>query len=344
MELTSEQPTIDETYQVSAGKLRRYHGESWLRRVSDFRTNALNIRDAFRVTSGVVEAWRLLGRVKPDVVFLKGGFVGVPIGLAAAVRHIPIVTHDSDALPGLANRLVSRWAKVHATALPAEYYDYPAAKVRPVGVLVEHNYQPVSSVQKQAFKLELDIQAESHVLLVTGGSSGAERINRTVSAIASELLQAYPTLQIVHQVGKGKAFIYGGQQHERLQILEFLMPMHVYMGAADLVIARASANTIAELGIQGKACIVIPHPGLSGGHQLKNAERLKEQGAALVVEEASLDDPQTGLLAATKRLLNDADLRMVMSKKLQKITVVNAANLVAGLLLEQASKEQGLSI
>jgi UDP-N-acetylglucosamine--N-acetylmuramyl-(pentapeptide) pyrophosphoryl-undecaprenol N-acetylglucosamine transferase len=335
-ELTSDHSAIDQTFAVSAGKLRRYHGESWFRRLFDVKTNLLNLRDSFRFLRGIFQAWRLLGKIKPNIVFQKGGFVGVPVGLAAAMRHIPIVTHDSDAVPGLANRMVSRWASVHATALAAEYYPYPSAKVLPVGVLVEHSYQLVTEDIQQQFKTRLGLPPSAPLLLVTGGSSGAERINKAVVEIVDELLAKHPDLRIIHQAGKGKTGVYGDYKHERLQVLEFLNPMYEYMGAADLVVCRASANTLAELGVQGKATIAIPSEFLTGGHQIKNARILEEQGAAAVVYEDKLYDLQQGLLSTIESLLADKTKRETLAKTLNAQTIPDAARRLAVLLLEQA--------
>jgi UDP-N-acetylglucosamine--N-acetylmuramyl-(pentapeptide) pyrophosphoryl-undecaprenol N-acetylglucosamine transferase len=142
-ELTAGNPDIDEIRAVYAGKFRRYHGESWLQRLFDFKTNLFNLRDLFYFAIGTLQALIVIKRLKPDVVFLKGGFVGVPIGLATAFWRVPFVTHDSDALPGLANRLVARWARYHATGMPAEYYPYPRKSVRHVGVLVSDRHKHV---------------------------------------------------------------------------------------------------------------------------------------------------------------------------------------------------------
>ncbi|HUP26745.1 MAG TPA: glycosyltransferase [Candidatus Limnocylindrales bacterium] len=339
-ELTSKHPAIDKTYAVFAGKFRRYHKQSWLVRLTDIKTNFLNFRDGAYVLFGIIQAWFMLGRIKPDVVFLKGGFVGVPIGLAAAARRIPIVTHDSDALPGLANRLVSRWAAAHATALPAQYYNYPQEKTRPVGVLVEHSYQPVTPALQAQYKHTLGINSAYQVLLITGASSGAARLNEAVVSFVVPLLQRRPNLYVIHQVGKGKSAVYGDIQHERLNIQEFLNPMYQYMGAADLVVTRASGNTIAELGVQGKACIAIPNPDLTGGHQLKNAALLEEQGAARVVKEIDLYDAQKGLVVVIEQLLSDEAAREQLSLCLQGITIQGAARKLAELLLDQTAKNK----
>lgn len=334
-ELTDNHPAIDGAYTVSAGKLRRYHGESWVRRLVDIRTNLLNIRDMFLFMWGIGQAWRLLGKVRPAVVFQKGGFVGVPVSLAAAVRHIPIVTHDSDAVPGLANRLISRWARVHATALPAEYYNYPTAKILPVGVLVEHTYKPVSQAQQMTYKKQLGLDPERPLVLVTGGSSGAVALNQAVVHIIDGLLQDNTSLSVIHQTGKGKAGIYNDYKHPRLQIVEFMKPMHVYTGAADIIVTRAGANAMAEFGVQGKACVVVPSPHLTGGHQIHNASVLEEQGAALVVQENQLLDAGQGLRPLIEALLHDNVKRTTIAKILQSNTRADAAHRLAVLLLEQ---------
>lgn len=338
-ELTRNCQDIDASYRVFAGKFRRYHGESWLMRILDIKTIFMNLRDVVRVFLGIFEAIFLLRKLKPDVVFLKGGFVGVPIGLAAALLHIPTVTHDSDALPGLANRMVGRWAKINATALPANYYPYAASKVRHVGVLVEHNYKYVDQALQAEYKQQLGFSKSAQVLLITGGSTGAERINKGVVGIIDRLLAANASLQVIHQVGKGKTGVYGDYKHSRLNVLEFLNPMYVFMGAADLVIARASGNTVAELGTQGKAAIIIPNPDLTGGHQLKNAERLAGQGAAFVLPENLIYDEATGLLATITKLLGDLNLRQRLASRLQEVTSSDAANKLASILFEQGAKK-----
>ncbi len=336
MELTDSSKDIDSQYGIFAGKLRRYHGESWLRRILDIKTILKNLRDMAYVALGFFQSLNILRKEKPDVVFLKGGFVGVPMGLAAALKHIPLVTHDSDAVPGLANRVVSRWASMHATALPAEYYDYPADKTKMVGVLVDRSYQPVDSRAQAAFKQKLGLPKTHKLLLVTGGSTGAARLNKAVLKILPDLLKKISDLQVIHQVGKGKRAVYKRYSHERLEVLEFLSPMHEYTGAADLIITRAGANSLAEFGIQGKACVVVPNPDLTSGHQIKNAELLEEQGAAAVVTEDKLYDLQQGLLAVTETLLHDEKKLKELGSKIQKATVTDASQRLAALLVKEA--------
>ena len=338
--LTDKHPDIDVSYSIFSGKFRRYYKEKWLDRLLDVKTVVLNIRDFFYFVAGLIQSWFLLGRIKPDVVFLKGGFVGVPIGLAAAARRLPIITHDSDALPGLANRLVSRWVTTHTTGQSAENYPYDKNKTIAVGVLVEHTYKSITGELQKEYKRQLNLPEDALVLVITGGSLGARQINQAVSSIIDKLLAEHTSLHVLHQVGQGKAGVYSGYHHERLKVFEFMKPMYVYMGAADLVVTRASGNTMAELGVQGKACIVIPNPHLTGGHQLENARLLIDHNAAQVIYETDLYDNSKGLHAAINRLLEDKSLRSKLSENLQLQTPKNAASTIAQLLLENGKAKK----
>jgi len=330
--MTKGQAVFDRQYKVFAGKFRRYHGESWLTRLFDVKTNLRNFRDIFFVLFGIIESWLLLQKLQPDVILLKGGFVGVPIGLAARGRF-PIVTHDSDALPGLANRLVSRWAVYHATGMPASYYKYPKDKIKYVGVIVTEAYQNVTKELMKQYRQQLKLPTDAEVLMITGGSGGAESINQVIAKIAPDLLAKMPKLQIIHQVGQGKEGVYGSYHNDRLQVYG-LMPfdeLYRYSGAADVIVTRAGANTIAEYGIQSKACIVVPNPLLTGGHQVKNAQFLTDKEAAVVVNEDHLPEAIDHLLA------HPAECQK-LGRRLHELMMPNAAAELAKILLKVAKR------
>jgi UDP-N-acetylglucosamine--N-acetylmuramyl-(pentapeptide) pyrophosphoryl-undecaprenol N-acetylglucosamine transferase len=336
--LTTGHEAIDEVKTISAGKFRRYHGESFLRRIFDIQTNVLNIRDGFRVVIGFVQACLLLRRVQPDVVFLKGGFVGVPTGLAARFFGLPVVTHDSDIMPGLANRIAGRSARIHATAMPAEHYPYPKEKVRHVGVLVSLDFQPVTKALMAEYRHDLGLPTDAEVVFVTGGSQGSRNINTAIAAIVPELLTQRSKLHILHQTGKGNEDTYSNYRNDRLHTLAFVDGLHRYSGAADVIITRAGANTLAEFGIQRKACIVVPHPLLTGGHQVKNAEYLRQKDAALVVSEADIAAHPAHLLQAIVGLLDDSGRREQLSSSLNTLAIPDASRQLAMILLEVAKQ------
>lgn len=337
--MTKGETPFDRQYKVFAGKLRRYHGESWLRRIFDIKTNLLNLRDFFQLIIGIFQSLVLLKRVKPDVILLKGGFVGVPVGLAAAFWRIPFVTHDSDAVPGLANRIVSKWARYHATGAPVENYTYPKGKTRFVGVLVGQDYDEVTPAVQKQLKQALKLPEDCLMLLVTGGSLGAASINEAMAKAVPDLLADEPKLQVIHQVGQGNLQCYGNFTNERLQIVDLLNGLYKYTGAADVVVTRAGANTLAELGVQAKAAVVVPNPHLTGGHQVKNAQHLADESAIIRVDDNTFTTPDgESIEAVIERLLDNHTLRKQLGQKLHRLTPGDATSKLAELLLASAKR------
>jgi UDP-N-acetylglucosamine--N-acetylmuramyl-(pentapeptide) pyrophosphoryl-undecaprenol N-acetylglucosamine transferase len=334
--LVTADTAIDNVHFIFAGKLRRYHGESWLRRLTDVKTICLNLRDVVYLAIGFSQSLWLMGHLKPDVVFVKGGYVGLPVGAAAAFWRRNIVTHDSDTMPGLTNRIVARWARIMATAYPAKFYSYPQSKVRHVGVPVADSFSLVTDRQKQALRKRIGVPIRAATILITGGSLGAVRLNQTVASMVPELLNRNEGVFVIHQTGAKSKNVYGSHPPKKVIVREFLQPLSDYSGAADIVIARPGATTMAEVAAQGKACIVVPSPFLADGHQLKNAAHLAEQGAAVDVEEGKgLPDR---LLNAVQELLDKPDKAELLAKTLHRLLRPDAAHELAVLLLEEAKK------
>lgn len=333
--LVTDNPDISKVYFIRAGKFRRYHGESWLRRLTDFKTNLLNVRDSLYTFVGIFQAIRLLGKVKPDAIFIKGGFVGVPLGIAARLRRIPFITHDSDTVPGLANRIVGRWAAIHATGMPAEFYNYPEDRTHFVGIPVSSEFNPVTAEDKIKFRREIGLPAEAKTLLITGGSLGAQRLNKLVAGVITDVIRNDPELYVIHQTGKtGSRAL--STNYERIITKEFLPDLYKYSGAADVIIARAGATSIAEFSIQGKACILVPHAQLTGGHQAKNAEELSKVSAAIVFSEKEIESDETVLTNKIMELLNDETYRQKLETNISNLAKPNAARKLAQLITELA--------
>jgi UDP-N-acetylglucosamine--N-acetylmuramyl-(pentapeptide) pyrophosphoryl-undecaprenol N-acetylglucosamine transferase len=342
--LQKQYQAFDQVSTVPAGKFRRYHGESFLAHLTDVKTIALNFRDFFRVIAGILASRRILKKLKPDVVFSKGGYVTVPVGIAAHWRHIPIVTHDSDATSGLANRIVGRWADIHATGMPVENYSYPKDLVRYVGIPIDERIKPVSKAAQADFKRQLGFLADDLVLLVAGGGLGAKSLNEKLVSIASSLFEASPKLRIIHltgtkheeEVATNYASNIGSELLKRVKVIGFTDEFYKYSGAADLVVTRAGATAMAEFAAQNKACIVVPSPFLAGGHQLKNAEALSRSGLAEVVpNDAKPEVLKTVIIS----LLSSRTKRESLAKKLGDTAHNDAAQKLAKILLEVA--EQG---
>ena len=327
-------------YTVRAGKFRRYHGEG-LRQLLDVPTFLKNVRDFFLVIAGFWQSYFLLRKLKPNALFVKGGYVVVPVGLAAALQHIPYVTHDSDAVPGLANRIVGRWATLHAVGLPKEVYAYPAEKTITVGVPISHNFQAVTQDAKERFRHEIGLEHFKQLLFITGGGLGAQRLNEAVAEVAPKLLAANEHLGIVHVVGrdheKTMSATYAKslptRDMERVKVLGFTNDLYQYSGAADVVITRAGATNLAEFALQAKACIIVPNPQLTGGHQTKNAEVIAKSQAAVVLEDAKLEKQSSLLTQSVQELLDSKEMRQQLGLALHRFARPTATKELAKLIL-----------
>jgi UDP-N-acetylglucosamine--N-acetylmuramyl-(pentapeptide) pyrophosphoryl-undecaprenol N-acetylglucosamine transferase len=343
-DIPAQDPHIDEVHLIRAGKLRRYHGVG-VRQLLDLRTMLLNMRDMVWVVMGLWQGYWLLKRLRPDVIFVKGGFVGVPVGLNAALQRIPYVTHDSDALPGLANRIIAKWAKFHAVGLPKEVYSYPQDKTITVGVPLMHHYRPFSDEEVKQTRRQLGLPESGRLLFITGGGLGAQRLNHAIAVCAQELLDRYKDLVIVQLAGRNNEAElrqrYGKELQPAVQsrviVKGFITNLYAYSGIADIIITRAGATSIAEFAAQQKACIVVPNPLLTGGHQLKNAEVLAERHAVRLVSEAKLKQDDHALMPAIIELLDNPRLARNLGSRLGKLAEPDAAKRLAMLLLDIAS-------
>jgi len=148
---------IDDLHLINAGKFRRYYGRSFFKHFFDPKTFLLNLRDLFRFIFGIVESFWLLAHIRPDIIFIKGGYVGVPVGLIARLLRIPYVTHDSDAKPGLTNRLVGKKALFNAVGMPTNNYKYNEDKMVYVGVPIGNEFQERHSLLRSKRRKELDL-------------------------------------------------------------------------------------------------------------------------------------------------------------------------------------------
>ena len=335
-------PNVDQVYTVWAGKLRRYAGEGW-GQLLDVRTQMLNVRDICRTLYGVGQSYWLIRKLQPDVVFTRGGFVSVPVALGGRLNGVPYMTHDSDSVPSLANRLIARGAAAHAVALPKELYPYPAAKTVTVGVPVSDQYQPITDALRQQYRQELGLQCEQLVFL-TGGGNGAGALNEALVANARYLLGTYPKLTIVHLAGRAleaqtnEAYdsLQLGSARSRVQVHGFVTDMYRYSGAADVVIARGGATSLAEFAQQQLACIIVPAPHLVGGHQVKNTDAFADRGAVVAMSEAQIEQPER-LGRAIGELLTDSAARQALATRLATYARPQAAHDLAALILKLAS-------
>jgi len=253
---------------IASGKLRRYLSRE-------------NLADVFRVAAGVWQAWRLLGRLRPDVVFSKGGFVSFPVVFAAWLRRIPVVAHESDLTPGLANRLAQPLLRTLCVTFP----ETRAPRLRGRQVFTGTPLRPaLLTGDAGRGRALVGAPADRPLLLVTGGSLGADAINRAVRDALAELLDRFV---VVHVCGAGKlADLPRPGYHQFEYVTDDWGDL---LAAADLVVSRAGANTLFELLALGKPALLIPlSPRVSRGDQVENAEYAWLRGYARVLPENEL--------------------------------------------------------
>ena len=259
-------------YGISSGKLRRYF-------------DIKNFSDPFRVLKGYSQAKKLMKQLKPDVVFSKGGFVTVPVVLAAKKRKIPAIIHESDMTPGLANKLCLSSATKICCNFPETVSTLPADKAVLTGTPIR---QELLHGDKEAARNFCGFSSDKPVLLVIGGSLGAASVNENVRKIRPELLKEF---QVIHLCGKGKTdssleHTAGYVQYEYIK--EELPDL---FALADIVISRAGANAICELNALAKPNLLIPlSANASRGDQILNARSFERQGYSMVLEEEEITE------------------------------------------------------
>ncbi len=343
--VVAKSPVIDETYSVPAGKFRRYHGEGW-RQLLDIPTLFKNIRDVFYVLAGIWQARRLMKRLQPDIIFSRGGFVSVPVCLGGRLTGVPYITHDSDPVPSLANRIIARWAAKHVVALPKDIYPYPANKTVTTGIPLSKDFVPVTTELKKRYRAAVKVPESAQLLFIIGGGQGSQLINRAVGDILPHLLGEFPRLYVVQVAGEANVAemttLYderlSEQEQGRVRVLGYTDEVYRYSGAADIVLCRAGATNLAESAVQGKACVVIPSNFLAAGHQLKNAEYLAKQGTAVVLNEAELADDANRLAKPLSRLLSDPARQKRLGHNLAAFAKPQATETIANLIIKEARR------
>lgn len=320
---------------ITSGKLRRYHHLSTVQQLIRLRTIVLpNLIDMIKVGIGLVESVVRLVLWRPDVIFTKGGFVCLPIGMAAHLLRIPLVIHDSDAHPGLTNRILARFAVQIGTGAPLEFYNYPATKATYVGVPVREDFVPISRERQRNAKRSLGFDGTRPLMVVTGGGLGAKRLNEAVAAGLTHLLPQTDIILISGNTQYDEMHALTPQDDPRFQLFPFVSSgMAEMLGAADIVVARAGATTIVELAALAKPTILVPNGYLTGGHQLKNAAVYAEKGAVSVVDELELEKRPELLVDEVLNLLADPGRMKAMGKAFHTFARPHAARDMAEMIV-----------
>lgn len=303
---------------ITCGKMRRYFSFS-------------NVIDFFKVPIGILQSlWQLL-LYMPDAIFSKGGYASLPIVLAGWLYRIPIMIHESDSIPGMANSFLSKFSDSVAVSYPEAEKYFPPSQVVLTGNPLQED---IAKGDAQKAREKFSLTEGKKVILVLGGSQGAQIINAKILEILPELLKEY---QVIHQTGE----LHIKDAHRRSGELgikaghDDYYPIASYanedlkdiLKVADLVISRSGANSLSEIAANGKPAIFIPILDSANDHQRMNAYSLARVGACLVLEENNLG--KNILLRNIHDLMEDQELRQKLSQAVKAFYHADAAERIA---------------
>ena len=280
---------------IATGKLRRYF-------------DLKNFTDPFRVIKGFFQASKLMKEIKPDIVFSKGGFVSVPVVVAAGRRHIPVIIHESDMTPGLANKISFKYATKICCNFPETVNNLPKDKAVHTGSPIR---KELFSGDKDKAKTFCGFNDDKPVIMVMGGSLGAVAVNKAVRGILPKLLNDF---NVVHLCGKGKldSELVGTEGYVQFEYISD--ELKDLFALSSLIISRAGANAICEIAALGIPNILIPLPAdASRGDQILNAQSFEKQGFSITMDEHTLTDDS--LYEAIMSLYSDRDKYIDAMKK-----------------------------
>ena len=302
---------------IATGKLRRYFSLS-------------NFTDIFRIIFGIFQCMKILLVEMPDAVFSKGGYASIPVVFVAWMYSIPIMIHESDAVPGMANEILSKFADRVAVSYPEAEQEFPSVQVVVTGNPIRED---VNKGDANKAREMFELSESRKTIFIYGGSQGAKSINDKVLDVLPELLKKY---QIIHQTGQnnfedvkhlaGELGIKAGREgyHPLAFIGEELKDI---FAVSDLVISRAGATSIAEIAANGKPVILIPIDKSANNHQRMNAYAIAKFGGCIVLDENNLG--QNLFLSRIDEILENDELRQKLSEDIKLFYHPEAAAKIA---------------
>ena len=290
-------------YAISTGKLRRYF-------------SLKNLTDVARVFKGYLSAKRILKRERPDVLFSKGGFVSVPVVVAAHSLKIPVVTHESDFSLGLANRINARFASFVCLGFDTKLVD---------GKKYIYTGNPL---RRDILEIrDKKIEVEKDLILVLGGSQGSAEVNNLVYANLNELCPKY---RIIHQCGRQGDFSIRCDNYSQREFIGDELPQ--LMKRAKVIVSRSGAGAVGEICALGKCSLLVPLASATRGDQVENAACLEERGAAKVLREA------TDFAGVLSFLMENDKIRESIENEAFKLAALDAGGRIAEIVIESGMK------
>lgn len=291
-----------------------------------------NLGLPFKVVSSVRKAMKLIADFKPDAVVGVGGFASGPLLYAAKLKGIPYLIQEQNSYAGITNKLLGKGAAKICVAFDGMEEFFPEEKILKTGNPVRQNIVDIKGKHFAGAEL-LKLDPLKQTILVTGGSLGAGTLNKSIEKHLSELIAQ--DVQVIWQTGK---FYYNGilervglDFHPNVVILEFLNKMDLAYAAADLIISRAGAGTIAELCVIQKPVILVPSPNVAEDHQTKNAMALVKRDAAILINDRSAEDT---LVAEALKLLQNTERCKLLSENIGKMAYHDSDIVIANEVLK----------
>jgi UDP-N-acetylglucosamine--N-acetylmuramyl-(pentapeptide) pyrophosphoryl-undecaprenol N-acetylglucosamine transferase len=300
-----------------SGKMRRYF-------------SLLNFIDAFKIPIGIVQAlWQLLWFM-PDAIFSKGGCATLPVVIAGWIYRIPIMIHESDANPGMANSILAKFSTRVAVSYPSAESYFPAEQVIVTGSPLRED---INKGDRENARKMFSLSESKKTIFVWGGSQGAKVINDKILEVLPELLRSY---QVIHQVGEknfeevkkraGELGIKVGR--DGYHTLPFIgEELKDILAVSDLIISRAGSSSISEIAANGKPAIIIPIDKSANNHQRMNAYSIAKIGGCVVLEEANLGEHM--LLAKIDEIMNNEEIRNKLMQNIKLFYHPDAADRIA---------------
>jgi len=320
---------------IRAGKIRRYITPSAI---------FANFIDIFKMLAGIVQAFLFLRIIKPRLIFSKGGYGSLPVVLAGSFLDVPIFLHESDSIPGWANKFCARFAKKIFLAFPLKHTKYFSQTGTKEKCLFVGNpiREEITKGNKETGEKIFNLTNEKPVLLILGGSQGAQRIN---DVILQALLDILKLFEVIHQCGKNNLKEMQLQTKVILQKEKSLQKYYHLYGflneeqlkhafkVADLVISRAGSGSIFEILANGLPSILVPLPESAQNHQKENAYIIEKYGAALVIEQPNFR-PHF-LVKKLHLFFSKPEILKEMRKRAKELAVPNSAKIIAQYILKE---------
>ncbi|NQV13167.1 MAG: undecaprenyldiphospho-muramoylpentapeptide beta-N-acetylglucosaminyltransferase [Parcubacteria group bacterium] len=309
---------------VATGKLRRYF-------------SFFNIIDVCKIPLGMIQSFFVIGKFGPDVIFSKGGYVSVPVVVAGWLWRAPIITHESDIIPGLANKIIARLARKIAVSFPRTGQYFSGRRVLVTGNPLRAEILAGNKVRARE---KFNLAGEKPVILVVGGSQGAQKLNKVLLETLPRLLENY---QVLHVCGQDnyqsvrRQVKEAGLEQKGYSLQSFLsaQAMGDALALADLVITRAGINTLNEIAAWGKPALIVPiGREVLGEHQEVNAKYFREAGAAAVLPDSEVGAER--LVKEINDILANDDRRQDLGRKMAKLAHREAAEKLADQIIALA--------